>query len=174
MDAEGVLMGGEQDVTGLRYIEWAIANAGSASNGMDCRKLCLHVPATLAPAVLQAVAYVHTQSGQDAQQTATSTITHITHDSAACVPDVVHNCSTTCSGGASFACMAGYDACYVPSFLSCRDMLGTVSDYSLREGHASVVVVRSTTPPTTDGHAYMFATDGSRASSLALVTLTQQ
>jgi hypothetical protein len=53
-------------------------------------------------------------------------------------------------------------------------MLGTVSDYSLREGHASVCVVRSTSPPFTNGHTYMFAFDGSRAASLAYCTLVHQ
>eukprot|EP00877_Chromochloris_zofingiensis_P000888 jgi/Chrzof1/107/Cz01g03220.t1 len=56
------------------------------------------------------------------------------------------------------------------------DMLGTVSDYSLRESHCSVCVVRSTTPSVADGdgRCYLFCTDGSRASALAFCVLTHQ
>lgn len=55
------------------------------------------------------------------------------------------------------------------------DMLGSVSDYSLREGHSSVAIVRSTARQETVGHhLYMFATDGSRAAALAYCTLCHQ
>ncbi len=54
------------------------------------------------------------------------------------------------------------------------DMLGTVSDYSLREAHCSVCVIRSVTPNTANGHRYMFATDGSRAAALAFCALIHQ
>jgi hypothetical protein len=58
---------------------------------------------------------------------------------------------------------------------TCSDMLGTVSDYSLREGHASVAIVRSSAgTPTPGSHHYMFATDGSRAAAVAFLTLCHQ
>jgi hypothetical protein len=54
-------------------------------------------------------------------------------------------------------------------------MLGTVSDYSLREGHSSVSIIRSTAKQQTVGsHLYMFATDGSRAAAVAFVVLCNQ
>lgn len=54
-------------------------------------------------------------------------------------------------------------------------MLGTVSDYSLREGHSSVAIVRSSAGTSTPGsHHYMFATDGSRAAAVAFLTLCYQ
>jgi len=56
-----------------------------------------------------------------------------------------------------------------------RDMLGTVSDYSLREGHSSVAIIRSTAKQVPPGsHVYMFATDGSRAAAVAFCTLCNQ
>ncbi|WIA39336.1 hypothetical protein OEZ86_005448 [Tetradesmus obliquus] len=55
------------------------------------------------------------------------------------------------------------------------DMLGTVSDYSLREGHSSVAIVRSSAGTSTPGsHHYMFATDCSRAAAVAFLTLCYQ
>ncbi|GBF87382.1 flagellar associated protein [Raphidocelis subcapitata] len=56
------------------------------------------------------------------------------------------------------------------------DMLGTVSDYSLRESHCSVCVVRSTSPPAAPdgGMDFLFATDGSKAAALAFVSLVRQ
>ncbi|KAF6255956.1 universal stress protein family-domain-containing protein [Scenedesmus sp. NREL 46B-D3] len=55
------------------------------------------------------------------------------------------------------------------------DMLGTVSDYSLREGHSSVAIVRSSARASPPGsRRYMFATDGSRAAAVAFLTLCHQ
>lgn len=55
------------------------------------------------------------------------------------------------------------------------DMLGTVSDFSLRESHSSICIVRSTgAVPTGHGTHYMFATDGSRAAAFAFVQLVKQ
>lgn len=54
-------------------------------------------------------------------------------------------------------------------------MLGTVSDYSLREGHSSVSIIRSTAKQQPPGsHLYMFATDGSRAAAVAFCVLCHQ
>jgi hypothetical protein len=54
-------------------------------------------------------------------------------------------------------------------------MLGSVSDFSLREGHSSVAIVRSTARQAPVGsHVYMFATDGSRAAALAYCMLCHQ
>lgn len=54
-------------------------------------------------------------------------------------------------------------------------MLGTVSDYSLREGHSSISIIRSTAKQQPVGnHLYMFATDGSRAAAVAFVVLCHQ
>lgn len=59
--------------------------------------------------------------------------------------------------------------------LCCSDMLGTVSDYSLRQGHSSVTIVRSSAPKAAAGsHQYMLATDGSKAAALAFCTLCHQ
>lgn len=56
-----------------------------------------------------------------------------------------------------------------------RDMLGTVSDYSLREGHSSIAIIRSTARQAPPGSKlYMFATDGSRASAVAYCMLCHQ
>lgn len=51
-----------------------------------------------------------------------------------------------------------------------------MSDYSLRESHCSVCVVRSTSPPAgpDGGLDYLFATDGSKAAALAFVSLVRQ
>eukprot|EP00775_Hariotina_reticulata_P006774 gene6774-6991_t len=55
------------------------------------------------------------------------------------------------------------------------DMLGTVSDYSLRQGHSSVAIVRSSASKAAAGsHHYMFATDGSKAAALAFCSLCHQ
>lgn len=53
---------------------------------------------------------------------------------------------------------------------------GHVTDYSLRESHCSVCIVRSTSPPVASGAGqdYLFATDGSKAAMLAFCTLTKQ
>eukprot|EP00878_Enallax_costatus_P038690 GHUV01044110.1.p1 GENE.GHUV01044110.1~~GHUV01044110.1.p1 ORF type:complete len:130 (-),score=31.08 GHUV01044110.1:80-469(-) len=60
-------------------------------------------------------------------------------------------------------------------FCCCSDMLGTVSDYSLREGHSSVAIIRSSAPKQAGGgHVYLFATDGSRAAAVAYCTLCHQ
>jgi hypothetical protein len=58
----------------------------------------------------------------------------------------------------------------------CRTPQGTVSDYSLRESHCSVCVVRSTSPPASPegGSDYLFATDGSQAAALAFCSLVRQ
>lgn len=54
-------------------------------------------------------------------------------------------------------------------------MLGTVSDYSLREGHSSVTIIRSTARQLPPGSKlYMFATDGSRAAAVAYCMLCHQ
>jgi hypothetical protein len=54
-------------------------------------------------------------------------------------------------------------------------MLGTVSDYSLREGHSSVAIVRATVQQRPPGqHVYVFATDGSRAAAVAFVITAHQ
>jgi hypothetical protein len=54
-------------------------------------------------------------------------------------------------------------------------MLGTVSDYSLREGHSSVAIIRSTARQVPPGSKlYMFATDGSRAAAVAYCMLVHQ
>jgi hypothetical protein len=54
-------------------------------------------------------------------------------------------------------------------------MLGTVSDYSLREGHASVAIVRSTAKQQPAGsRLFMFASDGSRAAAVAYCILCHQ
>lgn len=58
-------------------------------------------------------------------------------------------------------------------------MLGTVSDFSLRESHCSVCVVRPTAPaPEGEGKArstrYLFSTDGSHAAALAFCVLLHQ
>lgn len=51
-----------------------------------------------------------------------------------------------------------------------RDNLGTVSDHSLRESHASVCIVRPT--GSSMGQAtFLFATDGSHAAALAFCML---
>lgn len=56
-----------------------------------------------------------------------------------------------------------------------RDMLGTVSDYSLWEGHSSVAIIRSTARQLPPGSKlYMFATDGSRAAAVAYCMLCHQ
>jgi hypothetical protein len=57
------------------------------------------------------------------------------------------------------------------------DMLGTVSDYSLRQSNCSVCVVRSTSPPAAaggGGREYLFATDGSKAAALGFCSLVRQ
>ncbi|MEW5303050.1 MAG: hypothetical protein WDW38_001367 [Sanguina aurantia] len=54
------------------------------------------------------------------------------------------------------------------------DFLGSVSDFSLRESHASICILRSTGTKWTTSCKYLFATDGSHASAVAfcqLVTL---
>eukprot|EP00201_Polytomella_parva_P004377 CAMPEP_0175074882 /NCGR_PEP_ID=MMETSP0052_2-20121109/21614_1 /TAXON_ID=51329 ORGANISM="Polytomella parva, Strain SAG 63-3" /NCGR_SAMPLE_ID=MMETSP0052_2 /ASSEMBLY_ACC=CAM_ASM_000194 /LENGTH=227 /DNA_ID=CAMNT_0016343351 /DNA_START=129 /DNA_END=812 /DNA_ORIENTATION=- len=53
------------------------------------------------------------------------------------------------------------------------DVLGTVSDFSLRTSHSSVVIVRSTGPvwDRRRGCRFLFATDGSHASAVAFVVL---
>lgn len=52
------------------------------------------------------------------------------------------------------------------------DMLGSVSDFSLRETHSSICIVRSTgTSPCTRGMRYLLATDGSRAAAFAFCSL---
>jgi cytochrome c553 len=55
-------------------------------------------------------------------------------------------------------------------------MLGTVSDFSLRAGQASVAIVRCTAPARQPGQpqTYMFATDGSRAAALAFCVTCHQ
>lgn len=64
--------------------------------------------------------------------------------------------------------------CALPP-LSCRDMLGTVSDYSLREGPSSISIIRSTAKQQPPGsHLYMFSTDGSRAAAVAFCVLCHQ
>jgi hypothetical protein len=51
-----------------------------------------------------------------------------------------------------------------------------VSDYSLRESHCSVCIVRSSSPPAGPAgeQDYLFATDGSKAAALAFCTLVRQ
>jgi len=51
------------------------------------------------------------------------------------------------------------------------DMLGTVSDFSLRESHASICIVRSTGHKSHQQSKYLFATDGSHAAGLAFCIL---
>lgn len=54
-------------------------------------------------------------------------------------------------------------------------MLGTVSDYTLREGDSSIAIIRSTAQQKPAGsHLYMFATDGSRAAAVAFCMLCHQ
>ncbi len=50
-------------------------------------------------------------------------------------------------------------------------MLGTVSDYSLRESRASICIVRSTGSPVKSSTKFLFATDGSHAAALAFCML---
>jgi hypothetical protein len=87
---------------------------------------------------------------------------------------------TTCEALTALAEAQGVSLLVVGSFgrkgEKTFDMLGTVSDYSLRESHCSVCVVRSTSPPANDsgGGDYLFATDGSQASALAFCSLVRQ
>lgn len=53
-------------------------------------------------------------------------------------------------------------------------MLGSVADFSLREGHSSIAIVRSTAEQRPPGkHTFMCATDGSRAAAVAFCLLAQ-
>lgn len=52
------------------------------------------------------------------------------------------------------------------------DVLGGVADFSLRQSHCSVCIVRSTGPGWGRALKYLFATDGSHAAHLAFCTLT--
>ena len=60
---------------------------------------------------------------------------------------------------------------HVISLLSCSEMLGSVSDYSIRESPASICIVRST------GNKFdrqaKFCTDGSHAAALAFCVLVK-
>ncbi|GFH07350.1 uncharacterized protein HaLaN_02137, partial [Haematococcus lacustris] len=54
------------------------------------------------------------------------------------------------------------------------DMLGSVSDFSLRESAASLCIVRSTSSNFDRQAKFLFATDGSRAAALAFVMLVSK
>lgn len=54
-----------------------------------------------------------------------------------------------------------------------REMLGTVSDWSLRQAHCSVCIVRTSSNPPHTGCKYLFATDGSHAAAVAFCVLVK-
>lgn len=53
----------------------------------------------------------------------------------------------------------------------CRELLGSVSDFSLRESASSICIVRSTGNKFDKQAKFLFSTDGSHAAALAFCTL---
>lgn len=81
---------------------------------------------------------------------------------------------STCSALTNMADKAGIDMLVLGSFGrkgEKLDMLGTVSDFTLRTSHASLCIVRSTGSKFGKQARFCFATDGSRAAHLAFVVL---
>uniref|UniRef100_A0A7S0QZT8 UspA domain-containing protein n=1 Tax=Chlamydomonas leiostraca TaxID=1034604 RepID=A0A7S0QZT8_9CHLO len=81
---------------------------------------------------------------------------------------------STCAALTTMADKAGVDLLVLGSFGrkgEKLDMLGTVSDFTLRQSHASLCIVRSTGSKFDKQARFCFATDGSHAAHLAFVVL---
>lgn len=84
---------------------------------------------------------------------------------------------STCEALTKLAALQHVDMLVVGSFGrkgDKLDMLGSVADYSLRESHCSICIVRSTAQAIQGPATHMLATDGSRAAALAFCVLIHQ